>query len=95
MVVKGTYFQNDAEKPLVYGEVEIQNIPRRRLRGEEEKEGILAESVLVGFAGTDHTLMNMGRAGNLKEKFPQGCDRLVNGHEGVVWVPSENGLRSY
>ena len=90
MIVKGTYFQNDAERPLVYGDVEIRNIPRQRLRGEKEKDGILAESVFVGFCGTDHTLMNMGREGNLKEKFPAGCDRLVNGHEGVVWVPSEN-----
>lgn len=38
MIVKGTYFQNSEEKPLVYGDVEIHNIPRRRLRGEEEKE---------------------------------------------------------
>ena len=49
MIVKGTYFQNSEEKPLVYGDVEIHNIPRRRLRGEEEKEGIIAESVFVGF----------------------------------------------
>ena len=90
MIVKGTYFQNDAERPLVYGDVEIRNIPRQRLRGEKEKDGILAESVFVGFCGTDHTLMNMGREGNLKEKFHAGGDRLVNGHEGVVWVPSEN-----
>ena len=56
MIVKGTYFQNSEEKPLVYGDVEIHNIPRRRLRGEEEKEGIIAESVFVGFCGTDYTL---------------------------------------
>ena len=90
MIVKGTYFQNSEDRPLVYGDVEIHNIPRRRLRGEEEKEGILAESVLVGFCGTDHTLMEMGRRGELNAKFPPGCDRLINGHEGVVWVPSEN-----
>ena len=90
MIVKGTYFQNSEDRPLVYGDVEIHNIPRRRLRGEEEKEGILAESVLVGFCGTDHTLMEMGRRGELDAKFPPGCDRLINGHEGVVWVPSEN-----
>ena len=90
MIVKGTYFQNSEDKPLVYGDVEIHNIPRRRLRGEEEKEGILAESVLVGFCGTDHTLMEMGRRGELNAKFPPGCNRLINGHEGVVWVPSEN-----
>ena len=90
MIVKGTYFQNSEEKPLVYGDVEIHNIPRRRLRGEEEKEGITAESVFVGFCGTDYTLMHMGREGNLKQKFPEGCNRLINGHEGVVWVPDEN-----
>ena len=89
MIVKGTYFQNSEENPLVYGDVEINNIPRRRLRGEEEKEGVIAESVLVGFCGTDYTLMNMGREGKLKPKFPEGCNRLINGHEGVVWVPSQ------
>ena len=39
MIVKGTCFRNDPEKPLVYGDVEIENVRRRRLRGEEEKEG--------------------------------------------------------
>ena len=34
--------------------------------------------------------MNMGRKGKLGAKFPEGCQRLINGHEGVVWVPSEN-----
>ena len=29
----GTYLQNDAECPLVYGEVELINPPRQRLRG--------------------------------------------------------------
>ena len=81
MIVKGTYFQNSEEKPLVYGDVEIHNIPRRRLRGEEEKEGIIAESVFVGFCGTDYTLMNMGREGNLKQKFPEGCNRLIVSYE--------------
>ena len=63
--VKGTYFQNDSIRPLVYGEVEIDNPPRRRLRGEPLKEGILGP------------------------KFPQGKNRLINGHEGIVWVPSQ------
>lgn len=90
MIVKGTYFQNDREKPLVYGDVELNNIPRRRLRGEALKEGILAESVLAGFCGTDYTLMQMGKRGELTEKFPPDCNRLINGHEGVVWIPSEN-----
>ena len=90
MKVKATYFQNDSEKPLMYGEVEIMNPLRRRLRGETEKEGVLAESVIVGFCGTDYELMMMGREGKLSDKFPNGKNRLINGHEGVVWVPSQN-----
>lgn len=90
MKVKGTYFQNDKDYPLVYGDVEIINPLRRRLRGEMEQEGILAESVIVGFCGTDHELMRMGREGLLEQKFPEGRNRLINGHEGVVWVPSQN-----
>lgn len=86
----GTYFQNDPERPLVYGEVEVINPPRQRLRGEMVKEGILVHPVLVGFCGTDHELMQMGRAGKLQAKFPAGQNRLINGHEGVVWVPSQN-----
>ena len=35
-------------------------------------------------------LMKMGRDGKLSKKFPEGENRLINGHEGVVWVPSEN-----
>ena len=90
MIVKGTYFQNDAEKPLVYGDVEITNVKRQRLRGEECKEGILCEPVMVGFCGTDNELMRMGSEGLLSAKFPEGKNRLINGHEGIVWVPSEN-----
>lgn len=90
MIVKGTYFQNDAEKPLVYGDVEIKNRKRKRLRGEEDKEGILCEPVMVGFCGTDNELMHMGSEGRLTAKFPEGENRLINGHEGIVWVPSEN-----
>ena len=90
MKTTATYFQNDQVRPLVYGEAEIDNRPRRRLRGEPEKEGILCESVIVGFCGTDHELMRMGQRGELSAKFPEGRKRLINGHEGVVYVPSEN-----
>lgn len=90
MIVKGTYFQNSKEQPLVYGDVEIINPKRKRLRGEDEKEGILAESVIVGFCGTDKELMHMGEEGKLTSKFPEGQNRLINGHEGIVWVPSQN-----
>ena len=65
MVVKGTYFQNDKDHPLVYGDINLINPLRRRLRGEEEKEGILAETVIAGFCGTDHELMRMGSEGLL------------------------------
>ena len=74
--VFGTFFRNDPDHPLVYGKV--------------EKEGIPVEPVIVGFCGTDHELMMMGKRGQLSPKFPEGQNRLVNGHEGVVWVPSQN-----
>ena len=74
---------------MVYGDVEIRNDKRMRLRGEEEKEGILCEPVMVGFCGTDNELMNMGSRGELGAKFPAGTNRLINGHEGIVWVPSQ------
>ena len=90
MIVHGTYFQNDPIKPLVYGDVEIENVKRQRLRGEELKEGILCEPVMIGFCGTDNELMHMGSEGRLTAKFPAGRNRLINGHEGIVWVPSEN-----
>ena len=90
MIVKGTYFRNDPVNPLVYGDVEITNVPRQRLRGEEVKEGVLCEPVMVGFCGTDNELMHMGSEGRLSAKFPKGTNRLINGHEGIVWVPSEN-----
>ena len=90
MKVKGTYFQNSPDAPLVYGDVELINPLRRRLRGEEEKLGIQAQSVFVGFCGTDFELMHMGQRGALNAKFPAGTNRMINGHEGLVWVPSEN-----
>ncbi|MGI5960002.1 MAG: hypothetical protein ACOX60_11410 [Massiliimalia sp.] len=90
MKVKATYFQNSKEQPLVYGDVELINPPRKKLRGHPEKPGILAESVLVGFCGTDYELMHMGERNQLTAKFPKGRKMLINGHEGVVWVPSEN-----
>ena len=80
MQVKGTYFQNDKENPLVYGDINLINPPRRRLRGEEEKEGILAETVIAGFCGTDHELMRMGSEGLLDKKFPEGAVGVVVFH---------------
>ena len=42
-----TWFQNDPEHPLVYGEAEIDDRPRQRLRGEPALPGVLCESVIV------------------------------------------------
>lgn len=90
MKTYGTYFVNDEKKSLRYGEINLINPPRQRLRGEEKKEGIEAMPVFCGFCGTDFELMKMGRQGLLDKKFPEGEKRLINGHEGAVWVPSEN-----
>ncbi len=90
MKAYGTYFVNDEKEPLRYGEINLINPPRQRLRGEEKKAGVEAIPVFCGFCGTDFELMKMGRQGLLYKKFPEGQTRLINGHEGVVWVPGEN-----
>lgn len=90
MKTYGTYFVNDEKEPLRYGKVNLINPPRRRLRGEQEKAGVEAVPVFCGFCGTDFELMKMGRQFLLNKKFPDGQSRLINGHEGVVWVPGEN-----
>jgi len=90
MKVNATYFVNDEKQPLRYGEINIINPKRKRLRGEEAKEGVEAIPVFCGFCGTDLELMRMGARGELCPKFPEGENRLINGHEGVVWVPDEN-----
>ncbi len=86
----GTYFRNDKDLPIAYGEINLINPLRQRLRGEPLLEGIEAYPVFQGFCGTDFELMKMGRDGKLSAKFPEGESRLINGHEGVVWVPSQN-----
>ena len=90
MKTYGTYFQNDPEKPIKYGEINLINLERQRLRGEPLLAGVEAWPVFQGFCGTDFELMKMGRDGKLCAKFPEGENRLINGHEGVVWVPSQN-----
>ena len=89
MQTNATYFVNDKEKPLRYGRINIINPKRQRLRGEEPKEGKEVIPVFCGFCGTDLELMRMGQRGELSPKFPEGESRLINGHEGVVWVPDE------
>ncbi len=90
MKTYGTYFQNDKDLPIKYGEVNLINPERQRLRGEMLYKGIEAFPVFQGFCGTDFELMKMGRDSKLSAKFPEGENRLINGHEGVVWVPQEN-----
>ena len=90
MKAYGTYFQNDKDKPVKYGEINLINLERQRLRGEPLYKGVEAYPVFQGFCGTDFELMKMGRELKLSAKFPEGETRLINGHEGVVWVPSEN-----
>ena len=89
MKTYGTYFQNDETTPIKYGEINLINPLRQRLRGEPLLEGIEAYPVFQGFCGTDFELMKMGRLHKLCAKFPEGQNRLINGHEGVVWVPSQ------
>ena len=90
MKAYATYFINDEKEPIKYGEINLINPERKRLRGEEAKAGIEAVPVFCGFCGTDFELMKMGRKSLLNSKFPKGEKRLINGHEGVVWVPTEN-----
>jgi len=90
MKTNATYFVNDENEPLRYGEINLINPKRQRLRGEELKEGKIAFPVFCGFCGTDFELMKMGRRNALNAKFPDGENRLINGHEGVVFVPDEN-----
>lgn len=89
MKTNATFFMNSPDRPIMYGEVEIHNIPRRRVKGEPEKEGVLCETVCAGFCGTDFELMHMGKKERLGGKFPPGTNRLINGHEGVVYIPSQ------
>ena len=90
MKTYATFFQNDKDKPIKYGEINLINPERQRLRGEPLYKGTEAYPVFQGFCGTDFELMKMGREAKLSAKFPEGESRLINGHEGVVWVPSEN-----
>lgn len=40
MKTYGTYFVNDEKKSLRYGEINLINPPRQRLRGEEKKRAL-------------------------------------------------------
>lgn len=53
MKTNATYFVNDESKPLRYGEINLINPARQRLRGEEQKDGVEAIPVFCGFCGID------------------------------------------
>jgi len=89
MQTTGTYLVNDRDHPLCFGEVNLINPPRRERRGLPLKEGVKCRTVATGFCGTDWELMQMGSREELGPKFPPGQQRLINGHEGVVWVPDQ------
>lgn len=40
MKTYGTYFVNDKKEPLRYGEINLINPPRQRLRGEEKRQAL-------------------------------------------------------
>ncbi len=86
MRTNGTFLTNDTHRPVRFGEVDLINPRRRERRGLPEKEGVLCSTVITGFCGTDWELMQMGGREDLGPKFPPGASRLINGHEGVVWV---------
>ncbi len=89
MHTEGSFLVNDADRPLRFGEVNLIDPPRRERKGLPERAGTLCQTVATGFCGTDWELMQMGSRGELGPKFPAGEQRLINGHEGVVWVPDE------
>ena len=73
MKAYGTYFVNDEKEPLRYGEINLINPPRQRLRGEEKKAGIEALPVFCGFCGTDFELMNISVRFHIFTTFQLAC----------------------
>ena len=61
MKTYGTYFQNDKDLPIKYGEINLINPERQRLRGEPLYKGVEVYPVFQGFCGTDFELMKMGK----------------------------------
>ena len=64
--------------------------PTTHDQARSESPGTRCRTVVAGFCGTDWELMQMGLRGELGPKFPDNQQRLINGHEGVVWVPDEH-----
>jgi len=87
LMTTGSYVVNDRERPIRFGEVEIENRETRATLKHERRKGILCHTVITGFCGSDYEFMKMGRELNFSHKFPAGKNRLINGHEGVLYVP--------
>ena len=86
---EGVFLENDPKRPAKYGRVRLVNPARRPTAAGRLRKGIKARTLITGFCGTDWELLRMGARGELDEKFPPGTRRLITGHEGVVYVPSQ------
>jgi len=86
---EGVFLENDPKRPAKFGRVRLVNPPRLPTATGRLSRGIKARTLITGFCGTDWELLRMGARGELDEKFPPGTKRLITGHEGVVYVPSQ------
>ena len=77
MVVKGTYFQNDKDHPLVYGDINLINPPRRRLRGEEEKGRNLINDICTWLWSIEDTVQERLDLDVSISHVPIWYDRLI------------------
>lgn len=90
MKVKATYFQNSQIKPIVFGDVSIYNIPRRKNLNSSIRNGILCETIASSFCGSDNGMFKLAQSETFPlDRFPSKQKRLINGHEGVVYIPSQ------
>lgn len=86
-MTSGSYVVNDEERPIRFGQVEIVNRESRASLSHDAKQGIQCQPVITSFCGSDYEYLKMGRRLAMGHKFPPGTQRLINGHEGVLYVP--------
>lgn len=79
----------DGERPARFGQVTVHNVPTQCDGLHEIRPGVPAETVIAAVCGSDLEYVALARKGRLHEKYPPGRQRLINGHEGLLWVPSE------
>ena len=87
ITTKASYVVNDHKESIQYGKAKIRNRLLRASLDCPEKHGVLCKTAITGFCGSDYEFMKMGLNGKMTEKFPPEAKRLINGHEGVVFVP--------